>query len=167
MTSSRIRKVPFHLPKYRRRDGAVLVEFAFVLPVILFSFACMLEISRVLLLQHTADTAAYEGARCAMVPGSSATDAINASNDLLTAAGLQKTVVTVTPEVIEESTSVVTVVVEIPVASNYWIAPFLLKDFTVKSEVALFCERPPVVQLTGVPAMKIKGAKGKSGGKGL
>ena len=51
------------------RSGAVLVEFALVLPVIMFTFACMVEISRVMLLQHTADTAAYEGARSAMVPG--------------------------------------------------------------------------------------------------
>ncbi len=46
-----------------KRPGVVMIEFAIVLPVILFSFACMIEISRVLLLQHTADTAAYEGAR--------------------------------------------------------------------------------------------------------
>ena len=62
------------------RKGAVLVEFAFVLPVILFSFAAMFEISRVLLLQHTADTDAYKGARIAMLPGATAADATDATN---------------------------------------------------------------------------------------
>lgn len=139
-----------------RRHGAVMVEFALILPVILFSFACMIEISRVLLLQHTADTAAYEGARDAMVPGATASNGINAANELLTAAGLKATSVTVTPTVIEETTPLITVLVEIPVNQNFWISPTLFKNHIVRSEVTLFCERPFVVKLTGVPELKAK-----------
>ncbi len=150
-----------------RRHAAVLVEFALVLPVIMFSFACITEICRVLLLQHTADTAAYEGARSAMVPGATSTNAVDTAKELLNAAGLRSTKVTVTPSTIDENTALVTVLVEIPVGSNYWISPMLFKDFIVKSEVTLFCERPPVVQLTGVPALKTKAAKTKAGAGGL
>jgi Flp pilus assembly protein TadG len=144
-----------------QRSGAVLVEFALVLPVIMFTFACMVEISRVMLLQHTADTAAYEGARSAMVPGATAANAVATATELLTAAGLSTTQVTVTPKVIDEATPLVTVLVEVPVAANYWISPMLFQESVVKSEVTLFSERPPVVQLTGVPAIKKKATQTK------
>ena len=149
------------------RSGAVLVEFALVLPVIMFTFACLVEISRVMLLQHTADTAAYEGARSAMVPGAISANAVNTATELLTAARLKTTKVTVTPALIDETTPLVTVLVEIPVEANYWISPMLFQNMIVKSEVTLFSERPPVVQLTGVPAIKTKGAQAKVKGASL
>lgn len=160
-------RAAFRVGPQANRRGAVMIEFAMVLPVILFSFACMVEISRVMLLQHTADTAAYEGSRSAMVPGATASAAVTAANELLTAAGLRATQVTVTPDVITEMTPLITVLVEIPVSQNFWISPMLFKDYTVRSEVTLFCERPPVVQLTGVPALKVKSAKSKQQAGGL
>ena len=114
------------------RSGAVLVEFALVLPVIMFTFACLVEISRVMLLQHTADTAAYEGARSAMVPGAISANAVNTATELLTAARLKTTKVTVTPALIDETTPLVTVLVEIPVEANYWISPMLFQNMIVK-----------------------------------
>ena len=145
----------------KRRGGAVLVEFALVLPVILLTFAGIIEISRVLMLQHTADTAAYEGARNAMVPGASASDATTSATLLLTAAGLRASTVTVTPTDINEQTPVLTVLVSIPVKENSWISPMFFVNYNVQSEVTLFCERPPVVQLVGIPELKLKSAKGK------
>lgn len=149
------------------RRGGVLVEFALVLPVIMFTFACMVEISRVMLLQHTADTAAYEGARSGMIPGATAANAVNTATELLTAAGLRTTKVTVTPSAIDETTPLITVLVEVPVSQNYWISPMLFQNTIVKSEVTLFSERPPVVQLTGVPAIKVKGTKTKGNAPAL
>ncbi len=64
------------------RRGAAIVEFSLVMPIILLFFTTMIELSRVLMLQHTADTAAYEAARSAMVPGGKAQDAHNAANSL-------------------------------------------------------------------------------------
>ncbi len=46
-----------------------------VLPIIMLLFYGMIELSRVLLLQHSVDTAAYEGARCAIVPGAKSDEA--------------------------------------------------------------------------------------------
>ena len=92
---------------------------------------------------------------------------MNTATELLTAAGLKTTKVTVTPSVIDETTPLVTVLVEIPVEANYWISPMLFQNMIVKSEVTLFSERPPVVQLTGVPAIKTKGAQAKVKGASL
>ena len=150
-----------------QRSGAVLVEFALVLPVILFTFASLVEVSRVLLLKHTADTAAYEGARSGMVPGATAADASNMAKSLLTVAGLKGATVEITPKVVDDETPMITVAVAIPLSENFWITPMLFKDYTARSEVSLFCERPPVVQLVGVPEMKIKGSKGGKDKGGL
>ena len=159
-----------HIPMKKRR-GAALVEFAIVFPLVLLIFAGMIEISRVLLLQHSADTASYEGARSAMVPGATVGEATQAARDLLLAAGLKSATVTVTPLVITEATPLITVRVEIPISPNAWISPSWFKESKVVSETTLFSERPPMIQLTGVPQMqamaKTKKAKGKGGGSSV
>jgi Flp pilus assembly protein TadG len=151
--------------QYRARNvrGAALIEFAFALPVVLLMFFGMIEISRVLFLQHSVDTAAYEGARSAMVPGATSNDAKVAADALLKAAGLKSATITVTPDIITETTPLLTVRVEVPVGANSWGMPQWFKDKNIASEVTLVCERPPMVQLTGVPNLKSKGAnlKGK------
>lgn len=148
----------------RNRRAAAIVEFAIVLPIVLLCFASMIEISRILLLQNSADTAAYEGARCAMVPGANTTEAIESAKRLLQAAGLKKCEITVAPDLITEETELILVNVEVPVAPNAWITPFWFMPNSVVSQVALVCERPAVVKLTAVPKLKeIKSAlkKGK------
>lgn len=142
--------------------GAALVEFAFVLPIIMVFFYAMVELSRLMLLQHSVDTAAYEGARNAMVPGATSSDAITSAKQLLTAAKLTSAVITVEPTTIAESTPLITVRIELPVAENSWMPPFWFKSGKLVSEVTLLTERPPMVQLTGVPQLKAKSNKTKT-----
>ncbi len=144
------------------RRGAALVEFAFVLPVILVFFFGMVELSRVMLLQHSVDTAAYEGARSAMVPGATSQDAVASAQQLLNAAQLKSASITVDPPLITESTSLITVRIELPIAENAWGTPFWFKKGKVVSQVSLITERPPMIQLTGVPQLKAQSNKVKS-----
>lgn len=156
--------------RHANRQGAVLVEFALVLPIMLFLFSASLEIVRVLMLQQTTDTAAYEAARVAMIPGATSLEAVAEANELLRIADLSETTVTIHPRIISEETAFVTVEVTAPVASNSWIAPQFLTDFVVRSEVMLMAERSPIVRLTGLPelkAKKIKMKKEKGGKAGL
>ncbi len=71
------------------RLGATLVEFAITLPIVFLLLFGMIELSRLFMLQHSADTAAYEGARNAIVPGAKPEDAVVAASELLRAAGLR------------------------------------------------------------------------------
>ncbi|MFO1062820.1 MAG: TadE family protein [Pirellulales bacterium] len=151
----------------RTRQGATLVEFAVTLPIVLLFFAFMTEISRVMMLQHTADTAAYEGARSIIVPGASPLDGYTAADELLKAAEIRSAGITVSPDSISETTPIVTVSVEIPISDNSWIYPRWIPISTVRSDVTLFCERPPLVQLTGVPIIKAKKAAIKKALSGL
>lgn len=142
---------PFRL---RRQRGAVLVEFAVVLPVAFLLFMAFLEISHALLLQHSVDTAAYEGARHAMVPGAKASEAVIAASKLCKSARLKDYQVIVDPEVITEETPFITVRVEIPVSSNALGGSFFFKSKRLSSQVTLMCERPPMIQLTGIPKIR-------------
>lgn len=144
------------------KRGAALVEFAMVLPILMMFFYGMIELSRVLLLQHTVDTASYEGARSAIVPGASSQDAIDCASKLLATGKLKAATITVTPTVITEDTPVITVLVEVPIRENAWMTPFWFKKGSVKSEVTLITERPPIIQLTGVPQLKAKSKKAKT-----
>lgn len=136
--------------------GAVLVEFAMVLPLIVIIAFAMIEISRLMLLQHTADTAAYEGARHAIVPGATPGEALRAAKELIDANGLRDVMIEVTPDVIVEETPLVTVRVVVPVSQNSWIAFFSFVSHSVSSEVTLYCERPAIVRLSGRPEVKVK-----------
>ena len=55
-----------------RRTGATAVEFAIVAPIFYTLVIASLEFGRLNIIRHTADQAAYEAARFAMVPGATA-----------------------------------------------------------------------------------------------
>ncbi len=141
------------------RSGATLVEFGVALPITFLLLFGMVELSRLLLLQQTADTAAYEGARNIIVSGAKPDEAVIAANQLLSAARIRDATIEVSPDIITEETATVYVRVEIPVASNGWIGPKFFSGKSVSSEVTLLCERPPLIMLTGIP--KLKSANGK------
>ncbi len=146
----------------RRRRGATTVEMAVVIPVVMLFFAAMFELCRVLMLQHTADTAAYEAARSAMVPGATSAEAYESALQMTDASGLKNVAIDVTPDPILEETSMVTVTVEIPVNENSWIAPSQLGNFVVSSEVTLLCERPPIIRLSAMSDLSAQKTKLKN-----
>lgn len=134
------------------KRGAVIVEMAMVLPIIFLLVAGFLELSRVSMLRHAADTAAYEGARAGVVAGAQSQDAIDAAQALLNATQLRGGEVQVIPTQILESTPSIVVIVKIPVANNTWIPPFFFKNTKVVSSVTLITERPSAIQLSGIDA---------------
>lgn len=141
------------------RQAAVLVELALVIPIVLLLVAAFLELSRVAMLKHSADAAAYEGARIGIVPGASPAAAIQASKALLQSARIKDAEVVIAPKTIEEATAYVTVRVSIPIAPNSWISPFFFKKNAITGAVSLVTERPAAVQLSGLD--------GSNGGLGI
>ena len=139
--------------KAARRRGAALVEFALVFPIVMLFIGALLEFSRVSMLRHSADTAAYEGARVGVVVGAKKQAIVGAADSLLASAQLKKWTVTVAPDSINESTPFVRVRVDIPVAENSWVSPFFFTEHTVTSTVTLVTERPTAVQLSGLSEM--------------
>src|SRR5437667_11175205 len=86
----------------RLRRGATAVEFAIVAPIFFLFLMAAFEFGWLNVLRHTADNAAYEAARAAMVPGATAADAIAKANSILNIVRARNVSVTVTPSVITD-----------------------------------------------------------------
>ncbi len=100
----------------RNRRGATTVEFAIVVPIIFAMFLGTIEMTRLNFIRHSAANAAYEGARKAIVPGSSASDATNEALRLMTAVGVSNGV-TASLTTVNDA---MTVTVTVPVNLNSW-----------------------------------------------
>ncbi len=112
----------------RQRNGAAVVEFALTAPILFLLFLAAFDFCRLSMITHTAEQAAYEGARRGTLPGATAANAQQSAEDELQRVGLQQAVVTVTPTDIRSTTEEVTVQVRIPMNANGWITPTVLKD---------------------------------------
>lgn len=123
------------------RRGATTVEFAIVAPVFLLVLFSMFEFSRLNVLRHTADNAAYEAARVAMVPGATVADAQAAANRLLTIVGARGATVTATPGTITPETEEVTVTINVPLDQNGWVVPKFTRGKSLTSRSTLRTER--------------------------
>lgn len=123
------------------RRGAAAVEFALCFPVVLLIFLASFEFCRANMIRHTADNAAYEGARRAIVPGATAADAENAARKMMAVVGAKEATFDVDPPVIDDDTPEVTVTVTVPLDANGFVAPMFLKGKTVTSGFTLARER--------------------------
>lgn len=121
-----------------RRAGVAAVEFAFVAPLFFLLVLASLEFGRMNVIRHTADQAAYEAARHAMVPGATAAEARAKANSLLRIVGTRGATVTV----IGPTDDKVTVNVSVPMSQNGWISPRFSKNRTIRATSTLKTERP-------------------------
>jgi Flp pilus assembly protein TadG len=130
-------------PSARRagRRGAALVEFALTLPIFFLFLLASFEFGWTNVLRHTADNAAYEAARHAMVPGATAAEAKDKANSILGILGTRNAKVTVNPSTLTPETKQVTVTVEVPMDSNGLIVPQFMRGKKLRSNSTLRTER--------------------------
>lgn len=123
------------LPK--TRTGTVTIEFALMVPVALLLTFGLIEFARVNMIRNTAQNAAYEGARAAIVPGGSAAKAEVAANSVLAVLGVRNASVQISPLTITNRTPQVTVSISIPLADNMWIMPAFVTNKTMLKTCSL------------------------------
>ncbi len=123
------------------RRGATAVEFALAAPVFFLFLLAAFEFGWLNVIRHTADNAAYEAARTAMVPGATAADAKTKANKLLNIVGARSALVTVTPPTLTPETDQVTVAIDIPMNQNGLIVPRFTSATTIHSSSTLRTER--------------------------
>lgn len=92
-------------------------------------------------IRHTADNAAYEAARHAMVPGATAAEARSKAFSILNLVGARGATITINPATIDESVDEITVTVDVPLSQNGWIAPKFTSNKTIRAESRLKTER--------------------------
>jgi Flp pilus assembly protein TadG len=137
MSSSRSRKIA----SSDKRFGAVAVEFAMCLPLLMLLLLGCVEIAGANMIKHATESAAYEGARIGILPGATQAGVQRSVDQILSSVGAEGATVQVNPQVIVqdgEDVEVIEVVVSVPYARNAWIAPFVIRnDPTFRSSCAL------------------------------
>ena len=99
------------------------------------------EFSRLNVIRHTADNAAYEAARHAMVPGATASEAVARANSILRTVGTRGARVTISPTVLGPGVDSVNVRVEVPMNQNGWVVPRFTSGKTLTAQSTLRTER--------------------------
>jgi Flp pilus assembly protein TadG len=125
----------------RTRRGATAVEFALTLPIFLLFLMAAFEFGWMNVVRHTADNAAYEAARTAIVPGATAAEVNAKANAVLNVIGVRGATVTVNPSTISDATTQVTVSVDVPMKSNALVIPRFTSKTTLHSSSTLRTER--------------------------
>jgi len=128
-------------PSRKDRQGATLVEFAIVAPVFFLFILAAFEFSRLNVIRHTADNAAYEAARHAMVPGATATEAIDRANRILNIVGTRGATVTINPATLGLNDDEITVTIDVPLSQNGWVVPKFTAGKTLRASSTLRTER--------------------------
>lgn len=123
------------------RSGATAVEFAIVAPIFFLIMLAAFEFSRLNVIRHTADNAAYEAARHAMVPGATASEAVSRAESILGAVGAQGASVTITPATLGPEADEINVRVDVPLSQNGWIVPKFTSGKTLSAQSTLRTER--------------------------
>jgi Flp pilus assembly protein TadG len=123
------------------RRGATAVEFALTAPVFFLLLLAAFEFGWMNVIRHTADNAAYEAARTAMVPGATVAEAKAKANNLLGIVGARSATITVTPSELTPETDQVTVAIDIPMNENGLIVPRFTSAKTLHCSSTLRTER--------------------------
>ena len=126
----------------RIRTGALAVEMAICLPLLLMLLFGCYEMSRANMILHATESAAYEGARVGILPGATQEKITLATSQILRTMGISDFEVEVSPAVIQRDTPVVEVTVRVPFAKNTLIPTMFIKDPTFRGVCSLTRELP-------------------------
>ncbi|MFZ5829229.1 MAG: TadE/TadG family type IV pilus assembly protein [Planctomycetota bacterium] len=139
-------------PCRRERRGVAAVEFALVAPLFFLLVIGMIEFGRAVMVQQIITNASREGARIAVLDGTTGSEVQNTVENYLTGVAVSGATVTVQPA--EPSTAgygePVTVTVEIPFSAVSWVPlpniPFSDVDLKSRKLVATTVMRRETVQ---------------------
>lgn len=124
----------------RRRTGAAVVELAVVLPLFVLLVFGTIEFGRMVMVQQILTNAAREGARSAVLDGSTTADVTTAVSNYLSASAVSGATVTVSPDPPSSAPygASVTVTVSVPFSSVSWLpSPMYLGDKTLQAQCTM------------------------------
>ncbi|QDV68931.1 TadE-like protein [Rosistilla carotiformis] len=122
----------------RCRTGAVTVEMAFCIPILLFLFVASADVIRYNLLRNVVAQAAYEGARTALVQGATVAEVQTAVDDTITAFNPKLNYeVTVNPGTLPTLAATIRVTVDCDLSSDGWIVMGKFLDSDVSHSIEI------------------------------
>jgi Flp pilus assembly protein TadG len=124
-----------------RRRGAAAVEFAMVAPLFFLLIIGMIEFGRMVMVQQVLTNAAREGARKAVLDGSTASDVVTTVTNYMKGAKITVTTSNVTLTPSDPTKTVfgdpITVQVSVPFSQVSWLPSSMLSMFTTQSDITL------------------------------
>ena len=124
-----------------KRKGATAVEFALTLPVLMLMLFATYELTRVNMMLHTAEAAAYEGARLGIVPGATNAECEDAAQAMLATAGIKNAEVTINPSDLTSNSETVSITVSLSYHDNTLMFPvFMGRDARITKTCELVRE---------------------------
>lgn len=132
----------FKRPKKQRRSGSLTVEVALCLPVLLLLLFGCYELARTSMILHSAQSAAYEGARAGIIPGATQEKVEEAAGFVLRTMGVSNFELEMNPPVIERDTEQLEVIIRVPVNENLSIPRLFIEDPTFVGTCTLSREVP-------------------------
>jgi len=122
-----LRRPPRWAARRRARQGATVVEFAFVMPVLLVLVLGIIEVGRAVMVTHLLNHAARHGCRVAVIEGKSNSDVNSAVTIALSGASISGESVTVAVNGAAGNASAaqagdeITVTVTVPASAVTWL----------------------------------------------
>ncbi len=121
--------------------GVAAVEFALTAPLVFLLLFGALELSHANMVYNSTEAAAYEGARCGIVPGASAAECIAAAQRILAIAKITGAEVQVVPSDLKTVTQTIRVTINVPYASNSLAPPKFTKSLIISRACVLTREK--------------------------
>lgn len=112
--------------------GAVAVELAIAVPIVLLLFFGLWEMCRLYNIRETLAVASMEGARKGVIPGGTATDATAAAQSICALVGVGSPTINATVTATESTVSI-----SVQLDTYAWVTPFFLKNRTLQSTTTL------------------------------
>jgi Flp pilus assembly protein TadG len=118
----------------RKRTGAHAIELAIVLPLLIIFFFGLWEWSRVEMMKHVCETAAFEGAREGTMPAATTATMETAAQEVLALYNVDGETITAT---IDGTTRKSTIQISIPLDENTLVTKFFFFGQTITREFTL------------------------------
>ena len=132
-----------HIHRQRNdRIGALTVEMALCIPLLLTVLFGCYEMAKANMLIHASESAAYEGARVGIIPGATSAKIESAAGSVLKSMGINSFTVNVSPSVISVDTERVEVEIGVPFRENTMIPTLFVDDPTFRARCELSRETP-------------------------
>ncbi|MGB7343550.1 MAG: TadE/TadG family type IV pilus assembly protein [Pirellulaceae bacterium] len=136
----------------KSRHGAVAVEFAIAISILLMVVFASVEFVRLNMLKHSVEHASYLAARRGIITGARSSDAVQVAEDHLAILGISNANVQVTPNTITDATQIVEVNISLPMTGNSWITPAFFNG-TLTGRSRMLAERAAASMSDALPTI--------------
>lgn len=119
------------------RRGAVAVEMALTLPLLILLMLASFELAKANFLRHAARAAAYEGARVGILPGATPAKVEEAAQFVMRTMGSRHAQITTTPANLNPSVTRVRVEVTVDTQQDMLFTPYFFRNVTFQGSCEL------------------------------